>query len=439
MFSSLSVKDTLLHDISLMADNSSAFSKRPGIDFSRSRKLDFKSLLHFQLSMEGGSINQELLKYFSFSSFTPTVSAFLQQRSKLNPNTFEHLFHQFLSHFPLNLYKDKYLLLACDGSTFTYTRAPLDVDSYYAPDGKSLKGFNQLHLIALFDLLSQRYCDAILQPIRKKNEFLALSTLMDRFQCPSAVPIFIADRGFHSYHVFAHAIEQGSFFLIRAKDINTKRLLGKEEPETDTYDVDVSRILSRTRSKRKHLHPEREDDYRFICKSVAFDYINDYCPEYTLSLRVIRIKISEEVYENIITNLPRDEFPTDELKKLYALRWGIETSFCKLKHTIGAQNLHSKTYEFITHELWARLILYNFCAVITEQVTIKGRKRKYQYQINYNVAFNACHYLLKLHKGEEPPNIEGLIGQYILPVRPGRTYARQHRYQIPISFTYRFS
>ncbi|MBU9729189.1 transposase, partial [Diplocloster modestus] len=125
---------------------------------------------------------------------------------------------------------------------------------------RSVNGFNQIHLVALFNLLSQRYLDAQIQPIRKKNEFLALSNLIDRFDPPPGTsPIFIADRGFHSYNVFAHAIEKGAYFLIRAKDVNTKRLLGNDFPDTDSFDVTVNRILTRTQSKKKHRHPLLED------------------------------------------------------------------------------------------------------------------------------------------------------------------------------------
>ncbi len=35
-------------------------------------------------------------------------------------------------------------------------------------------------------------------------------------------------------------------------------------------------------------------------------------------------------------------------------------------------------------------------------------------------------------------NIEGLLSQYILPIRPDRTYARQLRFQVTASFAYRF-
>ena len=36
------------------------------------------------------------------------------------------------------------------------------------------------------------------------------------------------------------------------------------------------------------------------------------------------------------------------------------------------------------------------------------------------------------------PDIESLISKYILPIRLERNYARQHRVQKPISFSYRF-
>ena len=88
-------------------------------------------------------------------------------------------------------------------------------------------------------------------------------------------------------------------------------------------------------------------------------------------------------------------------------------------------------------EVWARLILYNFCSIITKHVIIR-KNRKYIYQVNYTVAYNFCHYFLHLHNGEEPPNTESLIDQNILPIRPDRKYARQHKFRVPVSFTYRF-
>jgi hypothetical protein len=435
------VKSSLLKIISDMATHPEDFSKNPKADFSRSRKLDFSALLHLIISMEAGTVRDELLKFFSYDTHTATNSAFFQQRAKLRDNTLPHIFYTFNSLYPCTLYKDKYQLLASDGSSFTFTRNPLDPDSYFAPDGKSTNGYNQVHVVPVFDLLSKRYTDCVVQPIRKKNEFKALCTLIDRHQSPSGIkPIFIADRGFHSLNVFAHAIEHDSYFLVRATDIKMQRLLAADLPSEDCFDIQINRILTRTNSKKKRLHPELSDQYKYVCKEVAFDYIDtEKQTEYPIALRVLRFQISETGYENIITNLPPEEFPLEEIKHLYHLRWGIETSFRELKYVIGALNFHSKKREYIEMEVWARLLLYNFCSIITGHVVINRKGRKHDLQVNYSAAYKACHYFLRLHNGEAPPDIESLIEKNTLPIRPDRKYARQHRFRVPVSFTYRFA
>ena len=436
------VKNSLLEIISEMSTHPQDFSKHPNTDFSRNRKLVFPTLLHLMISMEAGTVKDELLKFFSYDKDTVSNSAFFQQRAKLADHTLPYLFHTFNNLYPYTLYKDKYQLLAADGSSFTFTRNPRDPDSYFAPDGKTTNGYNQIHVIPLFDLLSKRYTDCVVQPIRKKNEFRALCTLIDRRPTvPDTIPIFIADRGFHSLNVFAHAAEHNSYFMIRATDIKMQRLLGIDLPaDQDSFDIQIKRILTRSNSKKKRLHPELADQYKFICREVAFDYIDsENQTEYPIDLRVLRFKISEDGFENIITNLPPEEFPVDEIKQLYHLRWGIETSFRELKHVIGAENFHSKNREYIEMEVWARLLLYNFCSIITGHVVIHRRGKKHPLQVNYSVAYKACHYFLRLHNGESPPDIEGLIEKNTLPIRPDRKYARQHRFRVPVSFTYRFS
>lgn len=127
----------------------------------------------------------------------------------------------------------------------------------------------------------------------------------------------------------------------------------------------------------------------------------------------------------------------DELRILYYIRWGIEISFRELKHTIGAVDFHSRSLEYITHEVWARLLLYNFCSRLTALAVIKQKDTKYIYQVNYTMAIKNSHDLL-IQKPTEPPlEIVGLIEKYTLPVRPDRNFARQHRFQNPMKFTYR--
>ena len=63
----------------------------------------------------------------------------------------------------------------------------------------------------------------------------------------------------------------------------------------------------------------------------------DYIPlksqkQYSISFRVIRLKLSNGKTEVLYTNLPADQFSLEDLRELYHLRWGIETSFRDLKY-----------------------------------------------------------------------------------------------------------
>ena len=432
------VKAHLWGDISKMAEDPGRFAKNPDADFTRTRKLDFKNLMRFLISMQSDTTANELLKFFDYDINTLSNSAFYQQRQKLLPTAFLSLLRLFNSHFPPVLYKNRYTLVGCDGCEFNIFRNPDDPDTFHPSNGQSARGFNSLHSISLYDLLSKRYLDCVFQPGMKKNEFRAFCDLVDRYDYHD-IPIFIADRGFASYNSYAHAIEKGAFFLIRAKDINVCRLL-KLESLPDNIDTTVHIILSRTQSSKKWSRPDLADQYRYVSSEVQFDFIKPgSSDEYPLSLRIVRFQVAEGVFENVITNLPADQFPPDEIKRLYNSRWGIETSFRDLKHTIGAKNLHSKKPIYIEQEILARLILFNFCTVITLHVVVAHNDTKHIYQVNFSMAFKICRRLISLREHDPPIDVETLIGSYILPVRPGRTFARQHRFQSPASFCYRFS
>ena len=156
------VKNKLSSFIHEMATAPWLFSKNPEVDFSRNRKLDFVSTIQFLLSMESGSLKKELLDYFQFSVDTPSASAFCQQRNKLLLEAFQFLFYEFNSCFSFEKkYKD-YQLLACDGSDLTIARNPNDAGTYFQSQPTD-RGFNQIHLNALFDLCEKR-CTSVSSP-----------------------------------------------------------------------------------------------------------------------------------------------------------------------------------------------------------------------------------------------------------------------------------
>lgn len=74
----------------------------------------------------------------------------------------------------------------------------------------------------------------------------------------------------------------------------------------------------------------------------------------------------ELAYETLITNLPAEAFPPQKPKAMYAMWWGIETSFRNLEHVAGMPNFHSRKSEFVTQGIYANLIMHNMTAAVSQ-------------------------------------------------------------------------
>ena len=439
MYNSSQIREILFQCISDLEKQPEKYALDPEKDFSRRRKLPFYILTRVLLSMAASCVDGELVRFFELSTDNmPTVSAFLQRKDRLRSDAYSHLLSNFNSHFPSKLYRGKYQLCAVDGSGFYLYRDPSDTEAYAPPDGRSNEGFNEIHAVSLFDLLSNRYEDLIVQPAPHKNEFAALCQFADRFHPSAHTALFLADRGFASYNVYAHLIENGHAFLIRVKDVNASRLLyGDVRSLPDQLDESFSRILSRSQSSKKYLHPDRVNDYRYICKNVTFDFLDDARSEYPISLRLIRFKISEGIYENLVTNLPPDAFSFSDLTDLYSRRWGIETSFDSLKNNVGASAFHSKKRSSVVMELWLRLVFFNFASAIAALAApYPPRASKHPYKLNFAAVIRRCRLFLLPFAATGPPDSFSFAGLF-LPVRPGRSANRKLRIQPPLSFHHR--
>jgi hypothetical protein len=347
-------------------------------------------------------------------------------------DTFEFLFCEFNSRFSFEKKYKGYRLLACDGSDLNIARNPTDTETYFQTLPTD-KGFNQLHLNALYDLCNRRYTDAVIQPSRKENESSAMTQMVDRYNGEKKT-IFIADRGYETYNIFAHVQEKGMYYLIRVKDGGGGSMVGSFKlPVKKEFDHDMHLSLTRRQTKEVKANPTQ---YKFLPKASPFDYLDLHKENfYTMDFRVVRFAITEDSYECIITNLPHKEFPVKEIKKIYAMRWGIETSFRELKYAIGLSCFHSKKVDYIMQEIYARLILYNYCEIITMNVVIHQKDTRHIYQMNYTIAIHICRYFLR--NDIYPPDVETLIQKNLLPVRPGRSDPRKVKPRSVVSFLYR--
>lgn len=433
----ITVKEKLFSLINEMNTTPWLYTKNPETDFTRVKKWCLGDTIKFILSMEGKSLKDEILSFFNYNANTPTNSSFNQRRAQIRPDTFETLFNKFTREFETNDHSSKYRYVASDGSDLSIAHNPNDLSTYF-PKSYTNKGFNQIQLNTLYDLDARMYVDAVIQPGREGHENKALWQMVDRYSGPTNT-VIIADRGYETYNTIAHIEQKGLYYLIRVKDIDSTGILYGFRNRLENkpiFDEWVHTLLSKRGTKEVLSNPCK---YRKLRHDTIFDYIETNSDAtYELNMRVLRFPIGKDNYECVITNLPDTDFTMDDIKDLYNRRWGIETSFRELKYAIGLTRFHSKKVEYIIQEIWAKLTLYNFCEIITNQVVIKkNNNNKYAYQINYTRAIHICCYFLSLKLKEVPPDIEYLIGRELLPVRLGRNDPRNVRSKSAISFLYR--
>ena len=419
----------------------SEFCIHPEKDFTRNRKITFISTIKSILSFGGGTLTNELLKINKFATDTPTSSAFVQQRDKITPKAFSALFSMINQAFDQDIrYKD-YRLMAVDGSHIHVPTNPQDIDSFVKCT-ENERPHNEFHLNAMFDILQKFYTDAVVQKYRTQNEDKAMIEMIERATYQKAIAI--CDRGYESYNNMAHLQESNWKYIIRIKEPGGYGIAdGLQLPESAEFDLSVNLSITRRKNKETKELLTNKNQYRYIPNKVKFDYLStkfkrtDPAEFYTLNFRIVRIEIKENTFEMLVTNLSEEEFPKEELKKLYAMRWGIETSFRNLKYIVGMLGFHSRKSESVTQEIYASLIMHNMTQLVASCVKLPERETKYDYTVRFPIA---AAIIKSLFLGDiSPPDAEILIRRNISPIRPNRNYSRKPRAKAQIQFTYRIA
>ena len=386
------IKNALNKSIKAVCQSSREYCRNPEKDFTRRKKLPMDKVIKSVLGFSSKSLANELTDIFSGDTSIASVSALVQQRTKILPTAFEEVFKQFTNTMNPVKQFEGYRLLAVDGSDIHTPTNPDDYDSYFKV--KNCSPYNLYHLNALYDLCSNTYLDAVIQKTRKCNEHRALCDMVDRYNSP--VPsVFIADRGYESYNNMAHIQQIGQFFLFRIKDINGHGILrGFDLPESDEFDLHVSLTLTNKQNKITKTLCKDRNHFRFTPSNSTFDFL-----------------------------------------PAYSMRWGIETSFRSLKYSLGLLYFHSKKPEFILQEIFAKLTMYNFSQLIAASVSIRKASKKLIYRINFSAATNVCRkFFLSLCT---PDFVEAVIQKNILPIRSLKGKPRSLKSKPAVSFLYR--
>ena len=402
-----------------------------GKTFSRKSPLTKETLIRLLIGAEGGC----LAKILHDADIPVTASAVTQRRAQLDPAVFRAVFDNFNSDCADNDFFRGYRLFAVDGTTVNLPRNPA-APSFVCHEGIP-KGVNQLHLTPLYDILSRTFADAVIQPEPKKDEIGALITMLKRHDFVQKT-IFIGDRGFESYNLIAHLLEKpNADFLIRVKQSRSAMREVAKLPMLE-LDCDIGFTITTTQTNE-----DKQSGYIYLQvpkKSKANSKTRrgrwDFPSPYPMRFRICRFQLDNGEFETVATSLPRS-FTLDDIKTLYHMRWGIETSFRDLKYTLGLVNLHGRSDAFAEQEIYAHLTAFNFTSRICQNVIVRQPKEGvYAYRINFKMAVALCREFIRT-PGTDSEKLTREIARYTVPIRPGRADQRDLRMKGFPGFVYR--
>lgn len=390
-------------------------------------------MLRLLIGAEGGS----LAKVLREAGVEATPAALSQRRSQIDPSVFREVFNRFNAACADNETFRGYRILAADGTSVNMPRNPA-APSFVCNDSAPY-GYNQLHLNPLYDICNRTYFDAVVQPEPQKDEIGALVEMLQRnsFDCKALI---LCVRGYESYNLLAHLIEKpNTDFVLRVKQNRSAMREIARLPMCE-LDCTIGFTITTTQTNedklRRHIYIQVPKKSKPGSKTRRGRW--DFISPYPMRLRIVRFQLDTVEFETLATSLP-SSFTIDDLKALYYMRWGIETSFRDLKYTVGLVHLHGKSDQFVEQEIYAALTAFNFASRIAREVVIQQPKDGvYAYRVNFK---NAVALVKKHIRNPELDNnalVRG-IAKHTIPIRPGRQDRRNLKVKGFVGFTYRIA
>lgn len=388
-------------------------------DFSRKRKLHFETVVCMLLNFFKKSYELEISEFFSWigaDGLKASKSAFSQQRSKINSFFFNCLNIMLVDSFYTH-YRDKikrwngFRLIAIDGST-AYLIDNKEVNEHFGTHSNQRGTVTLSRILCAFDVLNKITIKADMYPINQSEQKVALNWIAG--YDPDMLLIY--DRAYPGFtSIFHHQNkEQPQPFLMRCPVGFSLEVIAFVKSGVD----EAVSMFKADKVARKTLKEQG-----FIVKTDA-----------TIEVRLIRVVLDDGTIEVLATNLfDQQDYPCNEFKALYFMRWGIETRFSTFKNQLQLEAFSGQKVETILQDFYVTVFLSNLQEIISKPsqqvVDERTTKCKYAYQINRNVAIGLMkNRIIDIFLSKDPQNIlielQNLFSCYIQPVRPNRKIPR---------------
>lgn len=371
--------------------------------FTRTRKMPFEELMFFMLQSPRCSTQSALRRFFTDlgKPITMKQQSLSEARAKLTVWAFQELYKLTVSTMTENCVKKwhNYRVYAIDGSKIAL---PSDKEllEYYGALGKNNTAPTAQGSV-MYDVLNDIVADALIEPMTTDERTLAKRHIE---ACKDLVPddkkLIIFDRNYPSFEFIEELENKGLFYVMRVRS--------KFNLDIDAQTNTSGYVWLKKGGKRLHV-------------------------------RVIKFLLESGEMETLITNIKDARLGKGAFKKLYFMRWPVETKYDIVKNKLQLENFNTRTVEGIQQDFFAIMYLTNFAAAcaIDVQTEIeesrKDKENKYKYKVNMNELIGVLKDRLVLALAEDNTDTQSSMIQsildeiktYVIPIRPNRCVQRK--------------
>jgi Transposase DDE domain. len=389
--------------------------------FTRKRKVTAEWITFGILNSRGLTQKMELRKYQQMTGKKTEISqwGYTKARLKIHPKVFDWLNQEYLHMYycedneQLQTFKG-YIPTAIDGSDIHLPSSPETQSKYGDSNAWSDYPVVMGSASCAYDVINHMILDACLNKYKHCERDSARTHIRNIGERYPQEHIYIFDRGYPSAEFLMELIDQELYFLFRLGGKTFQR----EQKALSSEDEWIDICFDQTR-----MNPYR-----------GTSLYEKMAERGKLHLRMVRIELAEGVQQVLLTNLPDDTFPLEDLKTLYHLRWDIETVYNTLKSKMQLENFSGKLPQIIEQDFFVTIYLYNLISDIQQQSLLDAEKKKTKHEMkpNENMAIGIVKDNLVRMALEEDGNkraeiFSGIIEEikrYRVPIRPERNYKR---------------
>lgn len=157
-----------------------------------------------------------------------------------------------------------------------------------------------------------------------------------------------------------------------------------------------------------------------------------------VKVRVIKLELPSGEIETLVTNVWNKKLKTEDFKRLYFLRWPVETKFDEVKNKLEIENFTGLSVKAIRQDFYATMYLSNIAAAAWWEAQSKveeereGKDNKYRYAVNVNHEIGVLkerliYAFISENSDDTRKEVEKillLLAKCVCPVKPNRSVIR---------------